>query len=411
MPVPTAQTTGYELLTADTVPAYVADQPRLAQLVDPLTLVVSEVGDGNLNLVFLCRDGRGRGLCLKQALPYVRLVGADWPLTPKRAVAEARSYQLSTRVAPEYVPRFYGLDVQRYIVAMEALLDWAVWRSALNDGRAHPEAGPDMGCYIARIAFGTSVFGLEAGAHKAQLAEAINPELCKITEDLVFTEPYVDHPHNSYAPGVAPAVERLRADNRIAAAVQALKYTFMTHAESLVHGDLHTGSVMVSPRGGHPARAIDPEFCFYGPVSFDIGALFGNYLLARVRAEVLGRPTSFRDWVRGLPQDTWQAFESEMWRQWPGRADASFGDGFLNDWLGEVLREAVGFGGCKAIRRIIGLAKASDIQTLDGPLHVAAASAALRTARRWLLERASLNRVADLVALTDDSLAESLAQA
>jgi 5-methylthioribose kinase len=59
----------YEFLTPDTVPAYVASKPHLAEIVDVDTLEVSEVGDGNLNLVFVCRDGQGRGLCLKQSLP------------------------------------------------------------------------------------------------------------------------------------------------------------------------------------------------------------------------------------------------------------------------------------------------------------------------------------------------------
>jgi 5-methylthioribose kinase len=71
-----------------------------------------------------------------------------------------------------------------------------------------------------------------------------------------------------------------------------------------------------------------------------------------------------------------------------------------------VLQDAAGFGGCKAIRRIIGLAKVSDIQTLDGAAHIAAATAVLHTARRWILEQASLRSVDDLIALTDASLAD-----
>ena len=42
---------------------------------------VEEVGDGNLNLVFLVR-GPDSGFAVKQALPYVRLVGESWPLPP-----------------------------------------------------------------------------------------------------------------------------------------------------------------------------------------------------------------------------------------------------------------------------------------------------------------------------------------
>jgi 5-methylthioribose kinase len=46
-----------------------------------------EIGDGNLNLIFriVSANQRGRSVIIKQALPYVRLVGESWPLSPERA--------------------------------------------------------------------------------------------------------------------------------------------------------------------------------------------------------------------------------------------------------------------------------------------------------------------------------------
>src|ERR671933_2011514 len=103
----------HDLLTVESVPDYIASQPHLAARIDPQALTTREVGDGNLNLVFLCQDASGRGLCLKQALPYVRLVGADWPLTPERAAAEARAYEISRSLAPEFIPAYFGFDAER----------------------------------------------------------------------------------------------------------------------------------------------------------------------------------------------------------------------------------------------------------------------------------------------------------
>ena len=45
---------------------------------------VTEVGDGNLNLVFIVIGSKGK-IVIKQALPYVRVVGDSWPLTLERA--------------------------------------------------------------------------------------------------------------------------------------------------------------------------------------------------------------------------------------------------------------------------------------------------------------------------------------
>lgn len=52
---------------------------------------------------------------------------------------------------------------------------------------------------------------------------------------------------------------------------------FCERAQALIHGDLHTGSVMVTQDS---TQVIDPEFSFYGPMGFDIGAYLGNLILA-----------------------------------------------------------------------------------------------------------------------------------
>jgi S-methyl-5-thioribose kinase len=52
---------------------------------------------------------------------------------------------------------------------------------------------------------------------------------------------------------------------------------FIERAQALIHGDLHTGSIMVTPDS---TQVIDPEFGFYGPMGFDIGAFLGNLILA-----------------------------------------------------------------------------------------------------------------------------------
>ena len=54
----------------------------------------------------------------------------------------------------------------------------------------------------------------------------------------------------------------MRRDTPLKLAVQELKACFLSDAEALLHGDLHTGSVLVTPAD---TRVIDPEFAFYGP--------------------------------------------------------------------------------------------------------------------------------------------------
>ena len=50
-------------------------------------LQVREVGDGNINFVYIVEGPRG-GLVLKQGLPYIR-IAPDWPLTQARTALAA----------------------------------------------------------------------------------------------------------------------------------------------------------------------------------------------------------------------------------------------------------------------------------------------------------------------------------
>jgi 5-methylthioribose kinase len=397
----------YELLTPETIADYVRSHPELADLVDPTrALDVREIGDGNLNLIFVVTDTDARSLVLKQALPYVRMVGPSWPLTPERATAEARALAAHSRLAPEYVPAFYGFDPERYVLAIEDLSSYRVWRGALNDGERHPAAAAAMGRYVARIAFGTSLFGVEAKELKRLTAEAINPWLCEITEDLVFTEPYVDEERNWFQPELLPDIEELRADTRFICAIGELKYAFMTQAEALVHGDLHTGSVMVRADGS--TRAFDSEFAYYGPVGFDISCLWGNYLFALARARVRGQ-TEFAEWVRGLARETWDAFEQEFRSLWPSRVDPRvFSDGFLERWLARVHSDAVGMTAAELCRRTLGLAHVSDIETLVEPERERAVRGLLRTARQLAPARAEIRSPDELVAVADEAIGGAL---
>ncbi len=386
----------YEILTPETVPAYIDSNPNLTGIVDTSTLEVAEVGDGNLNLVFVCRDAAGNGICLKQSLPYVRLVGEGWPLTPERVIAEARGLAAAAAATPHLIPAYYGVDEEQHVLAMENLMGWEIWRGKLNDGFMHRGVAGMLGVYVANLAYSTSVFALDQMEVKDRVVEAVNPELCRITEQLVFTEPYIEHDNNSYLDELAPEVEALRSDEELRAEVGMMKFRFMTAAEALIHADLHTGSVMVSFKddGSGDGRVIDPEFAYYGPVGFDLGAVFGNFLAARARAVVLDQPTEFQDFLAGVAQETWDAFETEMRRLWSDRPDATWTEAFLDSWLEQIQKDSIGFAGCKANRRIIGLAKVSDIETLEPEDRVKAAAIVLRTASTWIKDRDRLATVA-----------------
>jgi len=96
----------YRVLDADTLPAYLADLEEVRTLLDgpPAAWRVREVGDGNLNMVFIV-EGRAGSVCVKQALPYVRVAGPGWPMSPERAYFEQHTSAASLLMSAPRCPK------------------------------------------------------------------------------------------------------------------------------------------------------------------------------------------------------------------------------------------------------------------------------------------------------------------
>lgn len=402
----------YEFLSEQTVPDYIRQHPELAEKIDPDSLVsIREVGDGNLNLVFLVSDATGRGMCLKQALPYVRMTGEGWPMTPDRARHEVDSLRAHHVLTPALLPEVYLYDPQRYIIAMEDLSDHQVWRAALIAGERHEGVACAMGTYVGALAFGTSLFAMDREELAQAIAAAVNPQLCTITEDLVFSEPVAGSDRNSWLPGNQADAAEFQADSAMKHAMGWAKWQFMTNAEALIHGDLHTGSVMVrKPEGSttcDSVRAFDSEFAFYGPVAFDLGALFANYVIAAARAFALGEDAR-AEWCLQLVAQTWSSFDAEFRRRWPARRDDRVWDeAFLERLLSKWRSEAWLFAAAKMSRRMIGAAKTRDIESLPENLRVGAVRGVLRLARLLVIEREQDSDLERLISLAGTTLAEA----
>lgn len=367
-------------LTVESVPAYLRARPHLAGPLDVASIVsVDEVGDGNLNLVFIVKDAAGHGVVVKQSLPHVR-VDPSWPLTRERAAREAVVLGVHERIDPAHVPAFHGFDADALALSIEDLSDHAVWRGELNAGRLHPYAAAELGRYVGAVGFATSVFGTPGPERRRAIAEATNPELSEITEDLVFTEPYVDHEHNGWLAANDDDVRDLRADRAFVREIGLAKQRFQESTQSLLHGDLHTGSVFVRAEGSS-VRAFDSEFGTYGPTGFDLGAVWANLVIAAARAHVLGR-TADAETLLTLPVSLLDAFEAEFRRRWPDRVDARvYGDDVLAHTLAQIRSDAAIYGAAKAVRRIVGFSKVADIQTLPEAERAVAARLVLRAAR------------------------------
>lgn len=354
----------YTFTTADAV-EYAR---QFGQVSDPLALVTAdEIGDGNLNLVFKIRDAAGISrVIVKQALPYVRCVGESWPLTLDRARIEAETLLTHGQFCPQHTVNVLHHDAELAVMVQEDLSDHEIWRSALIQGKYYPQAASQLGEYLAQTLFHTSDFYQSAQAKKAAVSRYTNPELCQITEDLFFTDPYIGHERNNFDPALLPDVLALRQDNVLKLAVASLKHRFLSKAEALLHGDIHSGSIFVADGR---LKAIDAEFGFYGPIGFDIGTALGNLLLNYCGLPGLAGP---RDAAAGREQRLkdihliWQTFAHRFVALSQEKTqDSSLAtEGYAQQFLQQVWSDAVGYCGSELIRRTIGLAHVADLDSI-----------------------------------------------
>src|SRR3569623_834072 len=293
----------------------------------PTSWTITEVGDGNLNLVFIVKGGRG-GIAVKQALPYVRLVGESWPLPLSRAHYEFLALSKQAELAPGLVPALLHHDQALALAVMELLEPHIIMRKGMVAGTRYPRFVDDITTFMARTLFFTSDLALSAAEKKEAIAAfAGNHALCKITEDLIFTDPYRIAEQNRWtAPYLDGLAAALRDDMELHVAISRLKLKFMASPEALLHGDLHTGSIMVT---ASETRVIDPEFAFYGPIGFDVGAVIANLLMAYFASAGLerlpGERRAFEAWVLDTVEQVWNAFARKFLELW--RAGAS-GDAY-----------------------------------------------------------------------------------
>ncbi len=357
------------------------------------TLSAEEIGDGNLNLVFRIRsDGSGRSVIVKQALPYVRVVGGGWPLSLDRARIESAALAKAAEVCPELVPQVYSFNQELALIVMEDLSDHIVLRKGLIQGKRYERLAEDLGTYMARTLFATSDLYLEPQAKKQLQVEFCNPELCKITEDLVFTHPYMDAETNNIDEAIRPFVARfLWSDTALKREVALLKHAFLTRGEALVHGDLHTGSVMVTAAS---TKVIDPEFAYYGPMGFDVGAMLANLLLNYVAQAGHRRDadecSAYRAYLLETVEQLWHQFATQLRLLHASQTSEEMAktEGFFEIYLRNILQDSIGFAGCKMIRRIVGLAHVEDIDSIsDKAIKTAAQELALRIGRELIMER------------------------
>jgi 5-methylthioribose kinase len=180
----------------------------------------------------------------------------------------------------------------------------------------------------------------------------------------------------------------------------------MASPEALIHGDLHTGSIMVTES---ETRVIDPEFAFYGPMGFDIGAVIANLLMSYLASEgherSPGERRAFEAWVLDTIEGVWTEFAHKFTALWRTEAKGDAYPAMLfaeqdgaarleaeqGAYMRRLFEDTVGFAAAKIVRRILGLAHNIDFEWIENTRQRAVCEArSLRLARAMMVDAAKL---------------------
>jgi 5-methylthioribose kinase len=169
-----------------------------------------------------------------KAPPYIRLVGEGWPLTRNRAFYESEALKEQANHVPNLVPKLYQYDPQDYTLVMEYLESYIVLRKGLIKGIVYNNLAEHLSDFLSKVLFSTSGLSLKTQQKKQRVALfSGNHEMCKTTEQVIFSDPYVDSPLNRWNQHLDHLVQEIKKDGSLKIAISQLKLKFQDNTEVL----------------------------------------------------------------------------------------------------------------------------------------------------------------------------------
>ena len=374
------------LLDCDEVISYVKEKNLFSENAD---LTVKEIGDGNINYIFKVENKiDGKSIVLKQADKLLRSSGRPLDLT--RSKIEANILRIENDLAPHFVPEIYFYDEIMCVLAMEDISEYKNLRTDLIAGKIFPNFADNISEFLSRTLLLTTDLFMNKFEKKKNVKEFINPELCDISECLVFTEPYDNNRNrNIITAGNEEFVENTLYKNEdLHFAILKLREKFMNYSQSLIHGDLHSGSIFINEKG---IKIIDPEFSFYGPMAYDIGNVIGNLYFSLYRAKFFmedsKKKEEFINWLEKCILDIPILFSKKCKLLWEKYSNDRLlkNKKFRDYYIENIIKDSLAYAGTEIIRRTVGDTKVLELTSLEN------------SEKKLELERSLINKAISMI--------------
>ena len=351
----------------EAIKVYVAEKLKLFENIEDIK--VSEIGDGNINYVFRAEDIKSKkSVVIKQADKLLRSSGR--PLDVDRNRIEAEVLKFYGEVASDYVPKVYNYDEVMCALTMEDISEYENLRHELMKKKIYKNFAEDITTFMANTLISTMDIVMNPWKKKEDVKKYINIELCDITEKLVFTDPYTNHfGTNIVLDESSEFVKKeIYDDEELVFEAGKLKYKFMNNPQSLLHGDLHSGSIFVTES---KTKVIDPEFAFYGPIGYDLGNVVGNLFFSYIHSDIVMsnevEKRAYLSYLETTIAEIMDKFTEKFIRAYDEKViDPMAKNPLYKRWMiASILEDAAGMAGTEIIRRTIGDSKVKEIESIE----------------------------------------------
>ena len=351
----------------EAIKVYVAEKLKLFENIEDIK--VSEIGDGNINYVFRAEDIKSKkSVVIKQADKLLRSSGR--PLDVDRNRIEAEVLKFYGEVASGYIPKIYYYDEVMCALTMEDISECENLRHGLMKNKIYKNFAEDITTFMVNTLISTMDIVMNPWKKKEDVKKYINIELCDITEKLVFTDPYTNHfGTNIVLDESSEFVKKeIYDDEELVFEAGKLKYKFMNNPQSLLHGDLHSGSIFVTES---KTKVIDPEFAFYGPIGYDLGNVVGNLFFSYIHSDIVMsdevEKRAYLNYLETTIAEIVDKFTGKFGRAYDEKViDPMAKNPLYKRWMiASILEDAAGMAGTEIIRRTIGDSKVKEIESIE----------------------------------------------
>lgn len=243
-------------------------------------------GAGNMNFTIRVKTSE-RSFIIKQSRDYVEKY-PQVPAPSERALREAEFYEL---VSKEYrlsqqMPKLIDVDKKNHVLKLEDLGNGVDYTFLYQEGNIIDEGE------LEQLMTFTAELHTRINTRTTE-ARLPNRAMRQLNHEHIFVYPYLENNGlnlDDILPGLQAVGELFKKDVTLKEVVRKLGERYLQDGKTLLHGDYFPGSWL---KTNESIKIIDPEFCFFGEVEFEIGVILAHLKMADQPAVIIEKALKF----------------------------------------------------------------------------------------------------------------------